>query len=88
MWETWVQSLGWEDPVEKEKATPVFWLGEFHELYSPWDHKESDTTEPLSTAQHIQRFTASTTKFHLRAESSANFYQAKESVYNAEETQV
>ena len=21
MWETWVQSLGWEDPVEKEKAT-------------------------------------------------------------------
>ena len=20
-WETWVQSLGWEDPVEKEKAT-------------------------------------------------------------------
>ena len=21
MWETWVQSLGWEDPVEKGKAT-------------------------------------------------------------------
>ena len=21
MWETWVQSLGWEDPLEKEKAT-------------------------------------------------------------------
>ena len=21
MWETWVQSLGWEDPVEKEMAT-------------------------------------------------------------------
>ena len=20
MWETWVQSLGWEDPLEKEKA--------------------------------------------------------------------
>ena len=21
MWETWVQSLGWEDPLEKETAT-------------------------------------------------------------------
>ena len=28
--------------------TPVFWPGEFHGLYSPWGHKESDTTEPLS----------------------------------------
>ena len=43
MWETWIQSLGWEDPLEKEK--PVFWLGEFHGLYSPWGCKESDTTE-------------------------------------------
>ena len=31
MRETWVRSLGWEDPLEKEKATtPVFWPGEFH----------------------------------------------------------
>ena len=22
MWETWVQSLGWGDPLEKEKANP------------------------------------------------------------------
>ena len=22
MWETWVQSLSWEDPLEKGKATP------------------------------------------------------------------
>ena len=35
MWEAWVQSLGWEDPLEKGKATPVFWPGEFHGLYSP-----------------------------------------------------
>ena len=21
MWETWIQSLGWEDPLEKELAT-------------------------------------------------------------------
>ena len=25
--------------------TPVFWPGEFHGLYSPWDCKELDTTE-------------------------------------------
>ena len=29
--ETWVQSLGWEDPLEKEwQPTPVFLPGEFH----------------------------------------------------------
>ena len=44
MKETWVQSLVWEDPLEKGKATPVFWPGEFHGLYSC---KESDTTERL-----------------------------------------
>ena len=39
-----VQSLGWEDPLEKGKDThPVFWPGEFHGLYSPCGHKESDT---------------------------------------------
>ena len=47
---TWVQSLGWEDPLEKERLpTPVFWPGEFHGLYSPWGHKESDMTEGLLT---------------------------------------
>ena len=25
----------------------MFWTGEFYELYSPWDHEESDTTEQL-----------------------------------------
>ena len=34
MWETWVQSMGWEDPLEKGKAThSSFWPGEFHGLY-------------------------------------------------------
>ena len=46
MWETWVRSLGWEDPLEK--GTPVFWPEEFHGLYSPWDQKESDMAERLS----------------------------------------
>ena len=49
MRETWVQSLGWEDPLEKGKVpTPVFWPKEFHGLYSPWGCKEWDTTERLS----------------------------------------
>ena len=48
MRETWVQSLGWEDPLEKGIPTAVFWPGEFHGLYSPWVHKDSDMTEQLS----------------------------------------
>ena len=89
MQKTLVQFLGWEDLLEKEKAThssilglplwlswwriclqsvkpgfnpwvgkipwrserlpiPVFCPGEFYGLYSPWGHKESDTTEWLS----------------------------------------
>ena len=48
MWETWVRSLGWEDPLEKGKAAHSSILpGEFHGLYSPWGRKESDMTEQL-----------------------------------------
>ena len=49
MRETWGRSLSWEDPWSREQLpTPVFWAGEFRGLYSPWGHKESDTTERLS----------------------------------------
>ena len=44
MQETWVQSLGWEHPQEKEKLPTT----EFHGLYSSWGCKESDMTEQLS----------------------------------------
>ena len=53
MWETWVQSLGQEDPQEKEMATHSSLLpGKSHGLsslvgYRPWGGKESDTTERL-----------------------------------------
>ena len=52
MWETWVQSLGWEDPLEKEMATHssiLAWRIPWGSLvgYSPWGGKESDTTERL-----------------------------------------
>ena len=54
MQQMWVWSLGQEDPLEKEMATHSSILaGEFHGQrslagYSPWDHKESDTTEWLT----------------------------------------
>ena len=38
--------------------TPVFWPREFHGLYSPWGHKELDTTERLSIT-HSQMETCS-----------------------------
>ena len=34
-----------------EAPTLEFWPGEFHGLYSPWGHKESDMTERLSLTQ-------------------------------------
>ena len=52
--ETWVQSLGWEDLLEKEMAThssilawKIPWMEEPGRLYSPWGHEESDMTEWL-----------------------------------------
>ena len=49
-WETWVRSLGQEDPLEKEmQLSPVFLPGKFHGQrslvgHSPWNRKESDST--------------------------------------------
>ena len=40
VWETWVQSLVWEDPLEKGKVyTSIFWPGEFHGIHSRSFHK-------------------------------------------------
>ena len=44
--ETWVRSLGWEDPLEKGRAPHSSILA------CPWGHKESDTTEWLSLHFH------------------------------------
>ena len=55
MRETWIQSLGREDPLEKETAThssTLAWKIHGHRSivgYSPWGHEESDTTERLHT---------------------------------------
>ena len=53
LWMTWFNPWVGKIPWRRERLpTPVFWPGEFHELYSPWGHKESDTTEQLS---HIHK---------------------------------
>ena len=59
MQETWIWSLAREDTLEKGwLPTPVLLPTEFHGQkslvgYSTWGPKELDTSERLSTAQHI-----------------------------------
>ena len=55
IWETWVQSLGQEDFLEKGLATHSSilawrnaWTEEPGRLHSSWGHKESDMTEQLT----------------------------------------
>ena len=52
MWETWVRSLGQEDPLEKRMATHYY----FHAWRIPWteEHKESDMTERLRLLTILQ----------------------------------
>ena len=58
MWETWVQSLGQEDPLEKEMATHssilawgIPWMEEPGRLQST--ESETDTTERLHFVQGV-----------------------------------
>ena len=52
MRETWVRFLGWEDPLEKGKATHSSILA----WRSPWGHKELDKTEKLSLEEINESF--------------------------------
>ena len=54
MQETWIQSLGQEDPLEKEMAThsstlalKVPWMEELGAGHCPWGSKELGTNERL-----------------------------------------
>ena len=48
----------WATELNSTEPTPVFWPGEFHGLYNPWDHKGSDMTEwlPLSLLMELRLF--------------------------------
>ena len=57
MQETWIQTLGPENPLKKEMATPVFLPGESHGQrslvgYHPWGHKR--VGHNLATKQQQQ----------------------------------
>ena len=39
MWDPWVGKIPWR---RERLSTPVFWPGEFHGLYSPWDWIEHE----------------------------------------------
>jgi len=52
IWETWVRSLGWVDPLEEGMTIHSNIFASLHENgersmvgYGPWGRKESDTTE-------------------------------------------
>ena len=52
LWETWVLSLGWGNPLEEGMATNssiLAWRIPYGQRslagYGPWGHKESNTTE-------------------------------------------
>ena len=58
MWESWVRSLGWEDPLEEGMTTHRLQYPSLENphrqvslvIYSSWAQKGSDKTERLSTA--------------------------------------
>ena len=60
VWETWVRSLGWEDPLEQGMATHSSILAwrmscteDPGELYSPKGHKEWDMTK---VTEHVHMY--------------------------------
>ena len=65
-----VRSLGRDDPLEEGMATHssilawrIPWTERGLEVYSPWDHKQSDTTE---VTQHVCMHIPS--KYHLSSQ--------------------
>ena len=58
--QTWVRSLGRENPMEEEmEPSAVFLPGKSHGQrslagYSPWGHKESDMTEHVVVASALK----------------------------------
>ena len=56
IWETWVQSLGWKDLLEKGKATHSSILA-WRITWTEWGCIESDMTEQLSLSLSHKDYT-------------------------------
>ena len=74
MQETWVQSLGWENPLEKGKAThssilawEIPWT-ETGRLYSPWHRRESNTTQRLAHILAQSQGVTTKNELHFKTE--------------------
>ena len=72
--ETQIQSLGWENPLEKRKAThssilawEILWT-ETGRLYSPWHCKESNTTKRLAHILTQSQGVTTKNKLHFKTE--------------------
>ena len=76
MWETeknkfdlWIRKIPWR---RKWQRTPVFFPGKSHgqslALYSPWGHKELDTTEYTHTHTHTHISSSKYCILHLQKE--------------------
>ena len=85
-----VGSLGREDSLEKEMAThssiPVFLPRKFHRQrrlagYSPWGHRQWDTTEQLSTFKKNKAFFQATWKMSVGTKSNRPFYKIRRGSY-------
>ena len=73
MWEMWVQSLGWEDPLEEEMATlssilawKIPWTEEPGGLQSMEGRKKSDMTERLTHSRLARMVLASACQLSKR----------------------
>jgi len=83
VWETWVQSLDWEDPLEKEMATHsnilawrIPWMEEPGGLQSMGS--QSDTTERLHSLTHSNSLAACNFSFvrgHCSVQIGSSFFQ-------------
>ena len=61
MFNPWLGKIPWR---RERLATPLFWPGEFHGLYSLWSPKESDTTERLSLSYIVTQDLVTFTFIH------------------------
>ena len=87
MQETWVQSLGWKDPLEKNMATHSSILpGESHgqrslASYSPFGHKTvgnnlaaKQQQQPIRPRQHFTEFRVYTRRGSRKVEQDSTFF--------------